>query len=567
MKAKQLLFLPLLASLFLYGGKVEKKDAPSCSAPLPFNTVLRANDDEKNLSDYFLDNVPTEFGQKVGDYFSLDDKYYQNFEAGYRVITLTEKSHTIKNYAGRNIDKDGKTSKVALDKLLKYVADDFCTSGGDDFSKNLSNASSTKPIIETKMKALYTAFYNKDIILGVKNSYVKCWDGYIVQDFAFGDSSFTFDGNRYGMSFIFYNYKVNDDETKGECFALSGVEAAYWDSNKTQLGYPLSNLITDTVTLPGESEASKTTFQMFEGGLLYRDATGAVNYKNGYTYDETSKSFIASATPYVDSKYGAFQQEFASEDKSTIIKVHKKGSVICTLANGEYSYTYRPARIYKSLTEFDWYNVNDLLNDVGDKIEGDYEDAEKISLKLKKKYKDLYKSGFFVGFKEQNFHGNWNGIDAQQFILGDSSANPWGDARTNVAALVYNKTDDKVVLLANNALYLWNKDYDRYGAPLDDAFEVDGDVFQRFEGGLLVILRNNVDTSFLYDGTYEEYVEGRNNYEKPTYGKTVEVEIKIPSSSSLPLILGISIPVAIILLGGATFFFMRAKKKKAKNGK
>ena len=82
---------------------------------------------------------------------------------------------------------------------------------------------------------------------------MKAWDGFIVQDFFYGDSSFAFDGERYGGSFIFYNYRLNEVETEGQCYVVSDVEAEYWDSNKTTLGYPTSNLINDTITLPGSN--------------------------------------------------------------------------------------------------------------------------------------------------------------------------------------------------------------------------------------------------------------------------------------------------------------------------
>lgn len=568
MKLKHLAFLPLSA-LFLLS-PMQSNEAHQRISETKAVQIRYAANDSIDIDECFSShNLPSEFGSKKGGYFNYDGKYYQNYDAGYLELTVNSAtSYLIKNYAGRNIGSDGAKTKVELSYLLKGVADDFCTTGSDDYSAPLSSPSNVKPIIEAKMKALYQELYEKDVVLGTRNSYVKCWDGYIVQDFAFGDSSFSFGGDRYGMSFIFYNYRLNSDEAKGECFALSGIEANYWDSNKNQLGYPTTNLLTENVALPGSSEKSDVTFQAFEGGFLYRDSiTGALVYKNGFKYDASTKSFIAEATPYVDSRYGAYLTEYSNEDRTKIVKVHKKGSVICELVNGEYVYTYRPARIYKSLTEFDYYDVNDLLSDVGNSFEGDYTNQDVISRKLKQKYKELYKAGYFVGFKESTFHGNWNGVDAQQFILGDSTANPWEGTRTNVAALVYRSDTNKVVLLADNPLYLWNKggNYNTYGAPIDDAFTVGEDVFQNFEGGLLVVLRNNVDTSFLYKGTYDEYVAGKANYQKPTFGK----EITTTSSSSMkPMayVLAIGVPLLVVLAGiGVVLLLERKKKKKANN--
>lgn len=564
MKFKKFVFLPIsLMALIMPIKPIET--TPKENIKDEVQVVARYANTDLDIADCFSKhNLPSEFGNTIGTYFKYGDKYYQNYGAGYLELTPTQKSYVIKNYAGRNIDSKGKLTKVKLDLLLKGVADDFCTSGGDNFAKNLEDGAAVKPIIIEKMKAIYTEYYNKGIILGTRNSYVKCWDGYIVQDFAYGDSTFAFGGDRYAMSFIFYNYRIVDNNEKaGECFVLSSEQASYWDSNKNELGYPTSNLITDSVTLPGSTEKETVTFQTFEGGILYNDTlTGALNYRGGFRYNASTKSFIAEATPYVDGRYGSFVQEFANGDETTIVKVYKKGSVICNLVNGEYVYTYRPARIYKNLTEYDWYDINEFINDVGNTFETDYENQSEISRKLKQKYRDLYKSGYFVGFKESSFHGNWNGVDAQQFILGDSIASPWEGTRTNVAALVYNKEANKIILLADNPLYLWNKggNFNIYGAPLEDAFKVGDDVFQKFQAGLLVVLKNNVDTAFLYKGTYEEYVAGKEAYERPTFGKETTIEVTVPTNPRI-YIVAIAVPL-VVVAGGLSIIIVKMNKKK-----
>lgn len=517
------------------------------------------------VEDYFNNHsAPDTFGSKKGDIIEYDSKYYQNYDAGY--VELNLESSSIRNHAGRNISNNGTLIKVDLDLLLSKVAEGFATVGRDNFGADLNNPDSVKVVIKEQMKKIYTDFYNKDIILGTVGSDVKAWDGFIVQDFFYGDSSFAFDGERYGGSFIFYNYRLNEVETEGQCYVVSDVEAEYWDSNKTTLGYPTSNLINDTITLPGSNTKEKVKFQIFEGGFTYRDtSTETVVYRNGYKYNAESKSFIAEATPKVDSRYGKYVQEFANEDRSTVVKVYKKGSIICTLEKGEYKYEYRPARIYKSLTEYDMYDVNVFLEDVGSSFETSYDNQEDISLKLKKKYKDLYKQGFFVGFKESSFHRNWNGVDAQQFILGDSTANPWEGDRTNVAALVYNKKDNTVVLLANNPLYLWNKggNFNIYGAPLKDAFVVGNDTFQEFEGGLLVILNNNVDSAFLYKGTYEDYIDGKESFEKPTFGSEFTTIIETPANPVVYLV-AVGVPSVVVAVGIVLVAHMINKKRKMK---
>lgn len=522
----------------------------------------------------------SDFGNKVGDYISLNGKYYQNYELGYVEATVNEKSTILKNYTGRKITSEGQKTKIGKDefqRLLDRVANEFATTGNDNFAASLKNPEETKKTITKEFKELYEKyFYSTDdeFMLGVQSSLVKCWDGYIVQDFIWGDSTFGFGGERYNVSVIFYNYRITDDETKGKAFLLRSEEAKYWDENKTLLGYPTTNKMKKSIILPGTTESQMVSFQAFEGGFLYNDPlTGALQYRSGYVYNEETNTFIAEATPYVDGRYGAYQTEFANEDESKVVKVYDKGSIICELKNGEYVYSYRPARIYKSLDEYEWMKVDNFLNEVGDSFATDYEDQNTISRKLKQKYKELYNGGkagqedeskrFFVGFKESSFHGNWNGVDAQQFILGDSTANPWEGTRTNVAALVYHAATKKVVLLKDNPLYLWNKggNYNVYGAPVEDSFEVEDDVFQKFENGLLVILKNNVDTAFFYKGTYEEYVAGKQDFNRPNYGTSTTVTVKVKVNDSLYL-LAFGVPAVVVLVGVSILMFMMNKKKK-----
>ncbi len=522
----------------------------------------------------------SDFGNKVGAYFELNGTYYQNYELGYVEATISGNSYVARNHTGRNISDTGKLSKVGeseFARLLTRVGEEFATSGNDNFAAPLKNADETKKVITQQFKEVYKNYFystDEEFMIGTQSSAVKCWDGYIVQDFSWGDSTFAFGGDRYSMSFIFYNFRMTDDETKGKSFLVRSEEAKYWDENKTSLGYPTTNKMKKEVTLPGESESKTVSFQVFEGGFLYNDPlTGALQYRSGFVYDESSNRFIAEATPYVDSRYGSYQTEFTSSDKTKIVKVYEKGSVVCELKNGEYIYSYRPARIYKSLDEYEWLKVDTFLNDVGDSFATDYEDESTISRKLKQKYKELYNGGkagqedeskrFFVGFKESAFHGNWNGVDAQQFILGDSTANPWEGTRTNVAALVYNAETKTVVLLKDNPLYLWNKggNYNTYGAPLEDSFEVDGDVFQKFENGLLVVLKNNVDTAFLYNGTYEEYVEGKKNYDRPTFGTPTSITTQVTVDDSM-FYLAIGVPTVVVIIGVSILMIMMNKKKK-----
>ena len=558
MKNKKILLIALVVVSFI---GISNKSNERTNYP----RVLYQNRASTNVDEYFNTySAPDTFGSKVGSIIEYNDKYYQNYSLGYVELKLENQSPSFVNYAGRNISGNGNLTKVSLSSLISSVGERFATAGNDNFGASLDNPNLVKDVISQKMKEVYETYYNNDIILGTVGSDVKAWDGFIVQDFYYGDSSFAFDSERYKGSFIFYNYRLNEKETKGECFVVSDMEAEYWDKNKTTLGYPTSNLTSKEIILPGSTTKRLVAFQTFEGGFTYRDPDNLMLvYRNGFTFDSENNVFIAKATPKVDSRYGKFIEEFANEDETKVVKVYQKGSIICTLDNGEYDYEYRPARIYKSLTEYEMYDVNAFIEEVGNTFESSYDNEKEISLKLKKKFKDLYKEGFFVGFKESSFHGNWNGVDAQQFILGDSTANPWDGDRTNVAALVYNEKDNKVVLLANNPLYLWDKDgnFNTYGSPLDDAFKVGNDVFQKFEGGLLVVLNDNADTAFLYKGTYEEYVEGKKAYQKPTFGNEFTGLVKV-DSNPVVYVLAIGVPSIVVISGIGLIVYFNNKKKK-----
>ena len=111
---------------------------------------------------------------------------------------------------------------------------------------------------------------------------------------------------------------------------------------------------------------------------------------------------------------------------------------------------------------------------------------------------------------------------------------------------------------------MWNKsgNYSNYGSPLSDEYVVGKDVFQDFEGGLLVILNNNTDTAFLYKGTYDEYVTGKANYEKPSFGSEYTKTTTVTNFTPLYAI-AFAVP-AVIVAGGIFLIVALDKKKKAK---
>lgn len=103
------------------------------------------------------------------------------------------------------------------------------------------------------------------------------------------------------------------------------------------------------------------------------------------------------------------------------------------------------------------------------------------------KYEELKASGYFCGFPEQQFSGDWNGVYAQQFIAGDSNSTIFGLSRPYVSALIYNENTKKVYLLKDAVLGVWQNNTDA-GAPTSDEYAVTGSdlLFQTFEKGMTV---------------------------------------------------------------------------------
>jgi hypothetical protein len=193
-----------------------------------------------------------------------------------------------------------------------------------------------------------------------------------------------------------------------------------------------------------------------------------------------------------------------------------------------------------------------------------YTDEEKAKLTplIQKKYREYYDKDFMIGFRESSFSFKWNGINAQQFKIGDSTASPWEGTRTNIAALVWNEHNDTICLLKDDPLVLWNKSYAAFGSPLEDSFEADGNIYQNFENGLLVMVNGDIALSFLYEGSYEDYLAGKAAYPRPGVGD-IGKEITNTYTDYSPLWIGLGVGGGVVLvLALGTVIIL--KKKKAK---
>jgi hypothetical protein len=499
--------------------------------------------------------LPGEYGSQIGEYFKVSDAIYINYERGYVKVTGTEGNYEFYQVSGKNMSVTGVEVWVDIDKMLDFVAHIVESSVGTRIGAGF-NEEALKLKFKDKYKELIESGYN----VGICVSPLKVWDGFIVQDFRFGDGSFAFGGGRLRMTFLMYNIELD------EVFALSDEFASSWDANKS-LGTPIMDAGNKSVQLVGDT--TETTFeniQIFENGYVYVQDGQTVVVK-GQKYDATRNGFISTPIPNVNANYYGSKVEEIQVSDTVIYLNYQKGSIKAVLQeDGTYEYTFYNGRLYNEENDtVELLPLADLLLFVGEEVDGNYDNAEEIKQLIKAKYEELYNQGFFPGFKESPISSNWNGIIAQQFVYGDSSASPWGETRGYVTALVYVPSINKVVALKDNSLLKWDKNWSHYKDPISEEVVVDGNVYQQFESGLLVIIDNELYLSFMVnDKTYQEYIDSVPVWTGPTHEKDIEkgyigdTYLVYEDRDNTLLIIG-TVIVGLSVLGGG-FVFLRRKK-------
>jgi len=504
-------------------------------------------------------DVPSEFGSEVGRFTSGSDTYI-NYAAGY--VKFDGSAYTY--YSGRNIDSTLVTSLVDVSKLTSYIGNEFATSedGDSDNVRNILPRNYSKTGIKNLFTAKYTEFYNNGVILGSKLSKVKCWNGlYIIQEFRYGDSDFDYDEGRKNISILLYQYKTE------ECFVIKDgfIDAL---SNNTALGQPKTDAKTMNVVLPGASQKTDELVQLFDNGFIYKNGNEYIA-KVGYLYNDDGTFARVCIPTTAPGEYGDIKSRVIISDDKQIV-VYDYGSVICTKnSKGDYDETLRPGRIYTAEDTFTMVDIQHFYDEFANDIASSYNQT--IADLIKAKYKECYDNGYFIGFKEGTFDGSWNGVTAQQFKWGDSTANPWDDGRDHIAALVYNEGIDttagekEVVLLKDTALELWDNSWSVYGSPVTDEFIDEGDgktIYQQFKNGLLVIANGDASLSFFFEGgNITDYLAGKADYEKPSIGKTVTVTTK----DNMPILLTSIIVPTVVVIGGIFVVVLMLKKKQKKS--
>lgn len=433
-----------------------------------------------------------------------------NFRAGCIKVVFND-DYTLSSrmaYAGQNFVYRNGTSERQTVPTANFTTDEHLWEGVEGSAltmyQNLSgkgNASESE--LKDDFRTAYMELLESGVIPGYRCSSIKVWDVLCVDYKYSPDSMYGFDGVGSAMRERMYTLVYSGVQKH-----VYGVGDDFWgtwkeDSVRRALGAPISNAM-ENVTISGETFRR---IQIFEQGYIYENENGGLIIEYGVTTDGEYKSFVYEAAPSdKPSQYGGKTAEFtATENGRKVVYLnYERGAVKATemYTGTGYVYDYFPGRnfaekdgIYTAeLLSFDLlYSINNFTCSASyNGIFNDHEDEDGnwvtgAKTQMIEKIQSLLESGFFPGFPEGSFEA-WNGVSCQQFIYGDSTAQPWGgDARTEVCALIWNQSLGKIFLMKDAFMELWGgtRAYLQLGAPASDEFMLEGNsnlIFQYFYG-------------------------------------------------------------------------------------
>ena len=460
-----------------------------------------------------------EYGDKVGSVFTvdgMDGMYCQNFENGYAQYYLLGGEYVIRYYGNRNIARDGTVTFV--NKSI-YNAEILTAKIGENAEQAATIRSETG-LEDTALYALFTDAMDRAVAagfgLGVPCSPIKIWNGMIMMDFKLGDGRFSFGGDRYNMSFIVYN---PDD---GKAYAVSNYAVQWVNDEVFSYGLPVSDIHADGTFKLNSAEIEYAYMQEFEQGVLYTTKDGMLVAELGVGYDEESDSYIPQVAPTVPEQYGD-RTDMRTEGNYTYIN-YEKGCVTAERNNeGYYTYTLHPGRNFSdSSTEPTLLSLEDLIqkSDLQFDTTVDYGmTVDELRELLYSEIQRYYDAGFFVGFLEDRFKP-WNDIDAQQFIWGDSTADPFKEeGRRYVAALALNRETQELYLLRDEVLNVWQDNYAVLGFPTTNStyYTEQGISVQEFDTGFIVT--DGLQAYAITGDSLESFLADFERVEVPTHGR------------------------------------------------
>ena len=457
-----------------------------------------------------------EYGDKVGPVFTVDGMYCQNFENGYAQYYLLGGEYVIRYYGNRNIAQDGTVTFV--NKNI-YNAEILTADIGEN-AEQAETIRSETGLDDSELYPLFTDAMDRAVEagfgLGVPCSPIKIWNGMIMMDFKLGDGRFSFGGDRYNMSFIVYN---PDD---GKAYAVSNYAVQWVNDEVFSYGLPVSDIHKDGTFKLNSAEIEYAYMQEFEQGVLYTTKDGMLVAELGVGYDKESGSYVPQVAPSVPEQYGG-RTDMRTEGSYTYIN-YEKGCVTAERNNeGYYTYTLHPGRNFgDSSTEPTLLPLDELIQKSDLQFDTTVEYGMTVEALRELLYSEIqryYDAGFFVGFLEDRFKP-WNDIDAQQFIWGDSTADPFKEeGRRYVAALVLNRETKELYLLRDEVLNVWQDNYAVLGFPTTNStyYAEQGISVQEFDTGFIVT--DGLQAYAITGESLESFLADFERVEVPTHGR------------------------------------------------
>ena len=510
-----------------------------------------------------------EYGDKVGSVFTVDGMYCQNFENGYAQYYLLGGEYVIRYYGNRNIAQGGTVEFV--NKSI-YNAEIHTAEIGEsaEQAETIRNETGLK---DPALYALFTDAMDRAVEagfgLGVPCSPIKIWNGMIMMDFKLGDGRFSFGGDRYNMSFIVYN------PADGKAYAVSNYAVQWVNDEVFSYGLPVSDIHKDGTFKLNSAEIEYAYMQEFEQGVLYTTKDGMLVAELGVGYDEESDSYIPQVAPSVPEQYGG-RTDMRTEGNYTYIN-YEKGCVTAERNNeGYYTYTLHPGRNFSdSSTEPTLLPLEELIqkSDLQFDTTVNYGmTVEELRELLYSEIQRYYDAGFFVGFLEDRFKP-WNDIDAQQFIWGDSTADPFKEeGRRYVAALALNRETQELYLLRDEVLNVWQDNYAVLGFPTTNStyYAEQGISVQEFDTGFIVT--DGLQAYAITGDSLESFLEDFERVEVPTHGRDESSGYIAEGSTgnigssggsdNIGLIIGISCAAGAVVIAAAVAAIILIKRRK-----
>ena len=511
-----------------------------------------------------------EYGDKVGSVFTVDGMYCQNFENGYAQYYLLGGEYVIRYYGNRNIAQDGTVTFV--DKSI-YNAEILTAEIGENAEQAATIRSETG-LEDSALYALFTDAMDRAVKagfgLGVPCSPIKIWNGMIMMDFKLGDGRFSFGGDRYNMSFIVYN--PDDDKA----YAVSNYAVQWVNDEVFSYGLPVSDIHKDGTFKLNSAEIEYAYMQEFEQGVLYTTKDGMLVAELGVGYDEESGSYVPQVAPSVPEQYGD-RTDMRTEGNYTYIN-YEKGCVTAERNNeGYYTYTLHPGRNFgDSSNEPTLLPLEDLIQKSDLQFDTTVDYGMTVDALRDLVYNEIqryYDAGFFVGFLEDRFKP-WNDIDAQQFIWGDSTADPFKEeGRRYVAALALNRETKELYLLRDEVLNVWQDNYAVLGFPTTNStyYTEQGISVQEFDTGFIVT--DGLQAYAITGDSLENFLQDFERVQVPTHeqdeskgyiaeGSTGNIGSS-GGSDNTGLIIGISCAAGAVVIAAAvaTIILIRRRKQ------